>query len=116
MLPDSSEAEAQAMVDAASAGTLGYGHIHSPYQRRLRDAVLLSVGAISGSNDADPRPAYSLVEFEADVRVRVRRVECSVDSQRDAYRAAGLEAPASLGSPGPWPVRSEADVAVRLWP
>lgn len=76
VLPDADAATAQRMVDEARAGVLAYGHIHMPYQRWVGDALLLSVGAVHGSNDADPRPAYTIVEVGDVVEVRVVRVDC----------------------------------------
>lgn len=50
-------------VRAEVARLLVYGHIHTQYIRRVGDARLVSVGVVNGSNDADPRPAYAIVEF-----------------------------------------------------
>ena len=77
VLPDADDATAQRMIDEARAGLLAYGHIHFPYQRRVGDALLVSVGAVHGSNDGDPRAAYTIVEFGDTVDVQVHRVACS---------------------------------------
>src|SRR5919204_505010 len=58
----------------AGASVLAYGHIHHAYRRRLPEGLLASVGAVSLSNDRDPRPAYSVFDLGAEVRVEVRRV------------------------------------------
>jgi predicted phosphodiesterase len=63
------------MIEVAGARLLVYGHIHTQYQRRVGNAVLMSVGAVSGSNDADPRPAYPLVKLDATISVEARRVD-----------------------------------------
>jgi predicted phosphodiesterase len=114
VLADASESEARRMVREASAGVLAYGHIHSAYQRRVGEAVLLSVGAISGSNDADGRPAYTILTVDQKVAVEVVRVDCPAEPRLDAYRQAGLEP--TLGEPGAWPVRSPSGKVVQLWP
>lgn len=77
VLPDADEATAQKMIDAAHRHLLAYGHIHFPYQRRVGDAVLISVGAVHGSNDGDPRAAYTIVELGETVDVHVHRIACS---------------------------------------
>lgn len=91
VLPDAPEEKAREMVRRASARAVAYGHIHSAYQRRVGDAALASVGAIYGSNDIDPRPAYSIFELtEQAIAIEVRRVDCQGGSEKS----------------GSWPVRS----------
>jgi len=75
VLPDAHPEVAARMVREARAGLLAYGHIHTPYQRRVGGAVLMSVGAVHGSNDADRRPAYTIVNLGATIEAEVRRVE-----------------------------------------
>jgi predicted phosphodiesterase len=120
VLPDAPPQTAERMVSEAGAGLLAYGHIHTPYQRRVGAAVLLSVGAVSGSNDSDPRPAYTIVELGATISVEVRRVECPVEERLLAYEHAGIELNveqrSALSKPGPFPLRSQPGVAIRLWP
>lgn len=77
VLPDADEATAQKMIDEANAGLLAYGHIHQPYQRQVGDALLISVGAVYGSLDGDPRAAYTIVELGDKADVHVHRVDCS---------------------------------------
>ena len=101
VLPDSELETAQRMINESGAGMLAYGYIHTPYQRRVGKAVLLSVGAVNGSNDSDPRPAYTIVELGAAISVEVRRVDCPAEQ---------------LSKPGPFPVRSQPGVAITLWP
>jgi predicted phosphodiesterase len=98
VLPDAPDAVALRMVTEAGAGVLAYGHIHSPYHRRAGDSVLLSVGAISGSNDSDPRPAYTLLDLGPEIVATVVRVE--VPKPRSA---------------GAWPVHAPAG-SYRVWP
>jgi hypothetical protein len=120
VLPDAREEAAIRMVTAASAGVLAYGHIHSAYQRRVDTAVLLSAGAISGSNDADIRPAYTILTLEEVVKVEVIRVECRLETRLEAYALAGLEATERdrerLVEPGPWPVCSTPGEVIQMWP
>jgi predicted phosphodiesterase len=131
VLADATENEARRMVTEATAGVLAYGHIHSAYQRRVGEAVLLSVGAISGSNDVDGRPAYTILTLDQIVAVEVIRADCPIGPRLDAYVQAGLQPPEDLdrgprpnggesrrdrlGPPGAWPVRSAPGV-LQLWP
>lgn len=120
VLPDAREEAALRMVTAASAGVLAYGHIHSAYQRRVDTAVLLSAGAISGSNDADARPAYTILTLDQAVKVEVIRVECPVGPRLDAFAQAGLELTEKdlerLMQAGAWPVCCAPGEVTQLWP
>jgi predicted phosphodiesterase len=120
VLPDAAPELAERMTREAEARLLVYGHIHTPYQRRVGDAAMLSVGAVSGSNDADPRPAYTIVDLGRSITAEVRRVEWPPAERLADYEAAGVELTAqqraSLGVAGPFPVRSQPGVAITLWP
>ena len=101
VLADADVEVAGRMLRESRARVLVYGHIHTPYQRRVGYAVLMSVGAVHGSNDADPRPAYTIVTLGATIEAEVRRVETPVEERP---------------KPGPFPIRSQPGVVVRLWP
>jgi predicted phosphodiesterase len=120
VLADAAEPVAGRMVSEASAGVLAYGHIHSAYQRRVGDSVLLSAGAISWSNDLDGRPAYTIVTLDETVSAEVIRVDCPVGPRLDGYSQAGLELTQverdRLVAQGEWPVRSRPGEVVQLWP
>jgi predicted phosphodiesterase len=116
VLPDADIELARRMVREAGAGLVVYGHIHTPYQRRVDDALLVSAGAVSGSNDGDVRPAYTIVDLGATIVVEVRRVDWPAEERLEAYRAAGVDAGFVRDQPGPFPVRSQPGVRVVLWP
>jgi predicted phosphodiesterase len=116
VLPDADEEVAKRMVSEAGARLLVYGHIHTQYIRRVGDAALMSVGAISGSNDADPRPAYAIVALGETITVEMRRVNWPAEARQAAYAAAGVERGFSRDAPGPFPVRCQPGVATTVWP
>jgi predicted phosphodiesterase len=116
VLPDAGAEIGERMVREAGGRLLAYGHIHTPYQRRVGDAALLSVGAVSGSNDADPRPAYTIVQLDATISVEVHRVDWPLEQRLAAYERAGIERRFSRDEPGPLPVRSQPGVSVTIWP
>lgn len=116
VLPDADTTIAKRMVREARARVLIYGHIHTPYQRRIGNAVLMSVGAVNGSNDADTRPAYTIVNLDATVSVQVRRVDWPLGDRLAAYKLAGVERQFSRDRAGPFPVRSQPGVTVTVWP
>ena len=74
----------------------------------------------SGSNDPDPRPAYTIVTLGTTIVAEVRRVDWPPAQRLADYTAAGIELSeerrSSLERPGPFPVRSRPGSAVRLWP
>jgi predicted phosphodiesterase len=116
VLPDADAEVARRMVREAGARLVVYGHIHTQYQRRVDDAALVSVGAVNGSNDSDPRAAYAVISVGATISVEHRRVNWPLEERLAAYRLAGVERRFSRDQPGPFPVRSEPGIAVVLWP
>lgn len=107
--PDAPQEVARRMLTEGRARVVVYGHIHSAYQRTLPEGLLVSVGGVSGSNDQDPRPAYSLLTLGAEVRVEVRRVWYDLEAELAAIDRAGLPLSKELRTwmrrGGPWPVR-----------
>jgi hypothetical protein len=116
VLPDADEEIAKRMVREAEARLLVYGHIHTQYQRRIGDGALISIGAINGSNDADPRPAYTIVTLDASITVQARRVDWPLEERLAAYSLAGVERRFSRDKPDSFPVRSRPGIAVTVWP
>ncbi len=116
VLPDVEEETAARMVSQADARLVLYGHIHTPYIRRVGEAWLGSVGSVSGSNDADPRPAYTVVEAGPErVTIEFHRVDWpSEDRYRDYYEAQ-VDRSFVRAEPGPLPVRSRAREPLLLW-
>lgn len=89
VLRDAPEEAAARMLAAAGTPVVAYGHIHSPYRRRTGNGLVLSVGAISVSNDRDPRPAYSVLTLDHVPAVEVRRVAYDAGAAAAAIRASG---------------------------
>jgi len=99
------------MLGDGRADVVVHGHIHSAYHRVLPEGVIISVGAVSGSNDQDPRPAYTVLEVSPlGLALEVRRVEADVEAEQDAIRRSGMPNQERVlrivTRPGPWPVRS----------
>jgi len=114
VLPDADLEMAQRMVHQAGARLLVYGHIHTQYLRKVDSGVLVSPGAVSISNDADPRPAYAVVTLGTSISIEHRRVHWPPEERRAQYQQAGVEQPPD--EPGPFPVRSHPGVALTVWP
>jgi predicted phosphodiesterase len=115
MAPDAPETDADRMLREAGASVVAYGHIHSAYQRRTASGLLLSVGAVSLSNDRDRRPAYTVLAVEdGSVTATVHRVNVSPEEQAAPMLQVGQTPPDSLRTGGPWPIRAAADQPVRV--
>jgi predicted phosphodiesterase len=113
VMPGADDAPRERMLREAGTDVVVHGHIHSAYHRLLPQGLLISVGAVSGSNDADVRPAYTLLTVkDGGIALEVRRVEVDVAAQREAIRRSGMpdqdRVLRLVGRPGPWPVRSGA--------
>ena len=116
ILPDAEEEAAARMVREAGARLVLYGHIHTPYIRPVGEGWLGSVGAVGGSNDADPRPAYTIVESSPeDITIEVRRVDWPVEDRYRDYDQELVDRSYIRAEPGPLPVRSQAGRPLLLW-
>jgi predicted phosphodiesterase len=116
VLPDAPPDDLRRMIATSRARVLLYGHIHTPYQRRVDDAVVASVGAVSGSNDEDPRPAYTVVTIDDRVTIEVRRVDWPRAERVADYRRAGVAPEFIRDQPGPLPVSCTPGRPVVVWP
>jgi predicted phosphodiesterase len=107
VLPEAPEDDARRMLREAGAGVVAYGHIHTAYHRRVDGKLLLSAGAVAFSNDAEPRPTYSIVNLDGDGLVEVRRVGYDVEAEIAAF---GLDDSSphvrTMRNGGPFPVRA----------
>lgn len=64
---------------AAACDTLVYGHIHTPYIRRVRRRWLMNTGSVGNPIDGDARASYLLLEAdEGGLNVQIRRVPYEV--------------------------------------
>jgi len=116
VLPDAADEVADRMVREAGARLVVYGHIHTQYQRRVREGALVSVGAVSGSNDADPRPAYTILSLGTTISVEPRRVDWPDEERRSDYARAGIARRFAVPRAGQFPVRCRPGIPVTLWP
>lgn len=55
-----------------------YGHVHTPFVRRIHTLTVANSGSVSLSYDGDPRAAYALVE---DGHVTIRRVAYDIERE-----------------------------------
>ncbi|TAK24119.1 MAG: hypothetical protein EPO26_06820 [Chloroflexota bacterium] len=108
--PDALDEVFARMLAVSGATVLAHGHIHSAHRRRIPDGIVVSVGAVNGSNDRDPRPAYSIITFGDEVTVETRRVAFDHRREIAALEAAGFpmrpDRVEQYLNGGPWPIRA----------
>ena len=75
--------ELQRVFEPLRAERVVYGHIHTPYIRRLPAFTVINAGAVSLSFDGDPRASYALIDGD---RVSIRRVAYDIDAEIDLLR------------------------------
>ena len=84
---DASDDELARVLGALGTRRVVYGHIHSPYVRRLPAFVVANAGCLSLSYDGDPRAAYAIVD---DNTITIRRVAYDVEREARALTDAGF--------------------------
>jgi putative phosphoesterase len=73
-----SDEELEQTYGGLSARCVAFGHIHTPFVRRLRSRTVANTGSVSLSFDGDPRAAYLVVDGD---RVEIRRVAYDVETE-----------------------------------
>src|SRR3989442_9813422 len=75
---DASDEDMERVYAVLGSTRVVYGHVHTPFVRRLRTFTLANTGAASQSFDGDTRAAYAVVD---DDRVEIRRVEYDIETE-----------------------------------
>jgi len=91
----SSDEELASIFEGAGAcDILVYGHIHTPFVRRINRRWLINAGSVGNPVDGDARASYLLLEYDrGGLNVQIRRVAydaavtISLASERDFPRA-----------------------------
>jgi diadenosine tetraphosphatase ApaH/serine/threonine PP2A family protein phosphatase len=83
-----SEAELAPMVAEQKATIVVYGHIHTPYMRKVGNKVLINTGSVGNPIDGDRRASYLVLSCAADhCGYTLRRVAYDVKATvQAAYR------------------------------
>jgi predicted phosphodiesterase len=84
---NASDEELRSTYAPLGAAIVVYGHIHSPYVRRVGEMTVANTGSVSQSYDGDRRASYLVIEGE---RVSIRRVEYDVESEAKELMGLGL--------------------------
>jgi predicted phosphodiesterase len=75
---NASDEELDAVYNVLQSKHVVYGHIHTPFIRRLPTFTVANSGAVSLSYDGDRRAAYALIDGQ---QIQIRRVEYDVEEE-----------------------------------
>lgn len=87
LVPESGDAELEAVYGPLGQSVVVYGHIHRPFVRRVSGMTVANSGSVSLSYDGDRRASYLLFD---DLTPTIRRVEYDVEAEIRALSACGL--------------------------
>lgn len=76
LLPDTPDAQAEAMLAGVDMPTLLYGHVHLQHRRRIGDVEVVNPGSVGYPFDGDPTAAWAIV---GDGEVELRRTAYDVE-------------------------------------
>jgi predicted phosphodiesterase len=90
-MPESADAELEAVYSPLNQPIVVYGHIHRPFIRRLQDPkipgrLIANSGSVSLSHDGDRRACYLLLDGS---NPEMRRVEYDLDRELKALSRCG---------------------------
>jgi len=86
-LAAASDADLESAYALLAAPVVVYGHIHTPFVRRLKSFTVANSGSVGMPYDGDPRASYLLLE---NGQVIIRRVEYDVEAERLLLAESGL--------------------------
>jgi len=76
LLPDTPDAQAEAMLAGVDMPMLLYGHVHLQHRRRIGDVEVVNPGSVGFPFDGDPTAAWAIV---GDGEVELRRTAYDVE-------------------------------------
>ncbi len=84
--PETVEETLHAVYRPINAKVVVYGHIHHPFQRKVRDMTFINSGSVGLPYDGDPRASYVLIDGQ---EAQIRRVEYDQNREITALRKKG---------------------------
>lgn len=84
-LANAPDAEFESAYDSLGAPIVVYGHIHTPFIRRLAKITVANSGSVGLAYDADPRASYLLIDDPdspaARPQISIRRVAYDIEAE-----------------------------------
>ena len=78
VLPTAPDEELERVYGVLASNHVVYGHIHSPFVRRVSGFTVTNSGAVSLSFDGDRRASYALIDGE---QLEIKRVDYDVEEE-----------------------------------
>ncbi len=95
--PDAPPHEAESLLAGADAAVVAFGHLHTPYVRRVAGRLLVDVSSVGYPRDGDRRAAYAILECDDDGdggwRATIQRVPYDLEATAAAFRDSGIPHP-----------------------
>lgn len=89
--PDATPDEVAYLLDGATAPMIVFGHLHTPYVRRVPGHLLVDVSSVGYPRDGDTRAAYAILEWSDDGwRATIQRVAYDLAATAAAFEASGM--------------------------
>jgi len=90
--PDASEDEVRALLGDTNAAVVAFGHLHTPYVRRVAGRLLVDVSSVGYPRDGDRRAAYAILAWDRSNgwQATIERVPYDLEAAAAAFRASGM--------------------------
>ncbi len=92
--PDAPPDDVETLLAGATAAVVAFGHLHTPYVRRVAGRLLVDVSSVGYPRDGDRRAAYAILECDdggdTGWRATIRRVPYDLAATAAAFRASGM--------------------------
>ncbi|MDA3130145.1 metallophosphoesterase family protein [Aliibacillus thermotolerans] len=88
VLSSASDEELEQLVTNSDANVIVYGHIHTPFIRKVNGRTFINTGSVGLPFDGDPRPSYALLTIEEQsVTASIERVSYDISKVVRQYEA-----------------------------
>ncbi len=90
--PDASEDEVRALLGDTTAAVVVFGHLHTPYVRRVAGRLLVDVSSVGYPRDGDRRAAYAILTWDGHDgwQATIERVPYDLEAAAAAFHASGM--------------------------
>lgn len=87
---DASPKRVAKLLGGSTANTVVFGHLHTPYARRIAGRLLVNVSSVGYPRDGDHRAAYAELTWDGVWHATIRRVAYDLEATVAAFEASGM--------------------------
>ena len=87
---DASPKRVAKLLGGSTANTIVFGHLHTPYARRVAGRLLVNVSSVGYPRDGDHRAAYAELTWDGVWHATIRRVAYDLEATVAAFEASGM--------------------------